>query len=158
MGKLMDEFDKAHTPWSIEGIGSEALILRVCGYTATVTEWQGDRYKVHVVHRDAGVVRTVESTTLEYCGEEGAREAAYAAIRSDISRREWMTEGPARLAALEAEVARLTEKLTPKETPPNSCPECKSTDVQRLPWILTSEPPQQPWACRVCNHRWNTYC
>ncbi len=22
MGKLMDEFDKAHTPWSIEGIGS----------------------------------------------------------------------------------------------------------------------------------------
>lgn len=64
----------------------------------------------------------------------------------------------ARLAALEAEVARLTEKLTPKVSPPVSCPECESTDVQRLPWILTSEPPQQPWACRICNHRWNTRC
>lgn len=64
----------------------------------------------------------------------------------------------ARLAALEAEVSRLTERLTPKETPPVSCPECESTDVQRLPWILASEPPQQPWACRICNHRWNVRC
>lgn len=68
----------------------------------------------------------------------------------------------ARLAALEAEVARLTEKLgstgTVSASSPNSCPECESTDVQMLPWILTSEPPQQPWACRSCDCRWNTYC
>lgn len=162
MGKLLEEFERVEKAWLPERLLTDTHVLRVAGYTASVTRWQeADEWKITVKYFSRGLYRDVEYIHLAGCTADGATKAAIESIRADIGRREWMIEGPARLAALEATVAEMararqnTAAVTGTVTiNPRACKKCSSTSVEALPWVLTSEPPQQPYRCRACNERW----